>query len=182
MKKIFSFIKLGLFIISASTLYVYAMKNTVPPKSPSQLKSPNDLTLTQADAIWNAIDKLEDSRYKVGKDSTITVESFGETEKNNLKKLVTGYEYLPGIVTDMINAMDKNNDLDEYFKQKEKIREYLKPIWSERQRQKKIGWYLWIRSNVTQTMNRLYNYFFPSQKTSSANVGTINKETGKIQY
>jgi len=121
--------------------------------------------LRDSHSIWNAISALEDPWYKVEEQSLEVIPLTSEKE-NNLKSLIVKYDDLREITEKLIQARKEGN-WKVFLINKEQIAQKLRPIWridieKERERKAKEGWVQWIKNNVQNVMNRMYNYFFPT--------------------
>ncbi|HJZ23500.1 MAG TPA: hypothetical protein VJ201_03535 [Candidatus Babeliales bacterium] len=179
MKKFIDGLQLVLFVGIASLLYLYA--GNMIGASIQEQKNIIDMKLADSYKIWKAINRLEDLWYS---SSTGEVRPLADSKivAAKLVQLAKPYGELWIFVVGLLKAR-KDDDAMRFAEQKEKIAKILRPIWrqaslAERERRSKMGLLDRIKENVTQAMNRLYFYFFPTKQTKTKLVGEFDETAG----
>jgi len=174
MKK-FIGVQLALFFISACMLYLYASNAlAAEPKGGSKLVL--DMTPREADIIWDAVNKFEDSWVPEGMADTQEMKKMRASAAGSLIKYVNPYQELIPVVKQLMSAY-KDHKLSQFNRQKMKISQMLSHVWQsavaeakekEQKRRSSLGWLGRLREDSARVMNNLYYYLFGVKKAEQS--------------
>jgi chromosome segregation ATPase len=173
-----------LFLGAAFMIYAYASQ-ALAAQNKNMVKNTINIKVADAYTIWKQINKIENAWYLLSGE-VAPFDSRQNIFARDLGLFKSIYSELKDPITALLQAR-KDNDIIAFTQQKEAIAVILRDVWTaaikkEREEREKMSYFEWIKEKFAMLVNNLSSYFTVKKEAPKKMFGTIDPETGAIDW